>query len=157
MLDSLNQSRLSQLHPKVNALGASLIAEAAKRGIPVLITQGLRTWEEQDALYAKGRTVAPIGKQYIVTKAKGGQSYHNFGLAFDLAPLDSVGKADWDTSHPSWKVLAEIGKSLGLEWGGDWVGFKDLPHFQYTAGISLATCRTLYTKGQLNAVWAAVK
>jgi peptidoglycan L-alanyl-D-glutamate endopeptidase CwlK len=87
----------------------------AQAGIPLLITQSLRTWEEQDALYAKGRTVAPIGAKYIVTSDKGGQSWHNFGLAFDIVVLDSMGTADWDTSHPGWAKAAEVGKSVGLE------------------------------------------
>jgi peptidoglycan LD-endopeptidase CwlK len=119
------------------------------------VTQGLRTWEEQDALYAKGRSVAPLGKKYFVTMAKGGQSYHNFGLAFDIVVLDSVGKADWDPSHAGWKEAAVVGKSLGLEWGGDWKTFKDLPHFQYIGGLPLKTCCELYPSG-LPAVWQRV-
>jgi peptidoglycan L-alanyl-D-glutamate endopeptidase CwlK len=128
----------------------------AQAGVTLLVTQGLRTWEEQDALHAKGRTVAPIGKKYVVTNAKGGQSYHNFGLAFDIVVLDSVGKANWDATHPGWKTAATIGKSLGLAWGGDWKTFKDTPHFQYTGGLSLPHCRDLYTAGGLPEVWRAV-
>jgi len=90
-----------------------------------------------------------------VTKARGGQSYHNFGLAFDIVILDSIGKATWDTTHPGWKVSADIGKSLGLEWGGDWTGFKDIPHFQYTGGVSLATCRELFPSG-LEGIWRQI-
>jgi peptidoglycan L-alanyl-D-glutamate endopeptidase CwlK len=119
------------------------------------VTQGLRTFAEQDALYAVGRTKAPIGKQYIVTNARGGQSWHNFGLAFDIVVLDSVGKFDWDASHPGWRKAAELGKSVGLEWGGDWKGFKDRPHFQYTGGLTLAQCREWYAGG-LAVVWEKV-
>src|SRR2546427_295988 len=106
-------------------------------------------------VYAKGRTVPPIGKKYIVTKAKGGQSYHNFGLAFDIVVLDSLGKADWDTNHPGWNKAGDLGKSVGLEWGGDWKSFKDLPHFQYTGGLTLEECRELFPSG-LEAIWAKV-
>ena len=126
----LNEQRLSHIHPIVAARGRSMIDLCAHDGVTLLVTQGLRTWEEQDALFAKGRTVSPIGKKFIVTNARGGQSYHNFGLAFDIVVLDSVGKADWDTSHPGWKRSAELGKSVGLEWGGDWKTFRDGPHFQ---------------------------
>ncbi|TLY41369.1 MAG: M15 family metallopeptidase [Nitrospirae bacterium] len=94
-------------------------------------------------------------KKYIVTKAKGGQSYHNFGLAFDIVVLDSLGKADWDTNHPGWKKAGDLGKSVGLEWGGDWKSFKDLPHFQYTGGLTLEECRELFPSG-LEAIWAKV-
>jgi hypothetical protein len=148
----LNEQRLSRLYPVLAIRARCMVELCAYEGIPILITQGLRTWEEQDALYAKGRTVSPLGKQHIVTNAKGGQSFHNFGLAFDIVVLDSVGKADWDVAHPSWKRSAEIGKSLGLEWGGDWKSFKDMPHFQYVGDLTTARCRELYPSS-LQAIW----
>jgi hypothetical protein len=151
----INEKRLATVHPGLAARARAMLALCSQREVPLLITQGLRTWQEQDRLYAIGRTTDPIGKKYVVTNAKGGQSYHNFGLAFDIVVLDSLGKADWDSSHLGWKVAAEVGKSLGLEWGGDWTGFKDVPHFQYTGRISLARCRELYSSG-LEPIWAEV-
>jgi len=152
---ALSAERLAKLHPVVTLRGRCMVDLCAEAGLALLVTQGLRTWAEQDALYAKGRTVAPVGQKHIVTKAKGGQSWHNFGLAFDIVVLDSVGKADWDSSHPGWRKAAQLGKSVGLEWGGDWRGFKDLPHFQYTGGLTLAECRALHAGG-LGAVWEKV-
>lgn len=149
----LNEQRLGQLHPVLAIRGRCMIELCAEAGIAVLVTQGLRTWEEQDALYAIGRTKPPEGK--IVTKAKGGYSYHNFGLAFDIVVLDAVGKADWNTEHPSWQRAAELGKSVGLEWGGDWKSFKDVPHFQYIGGLTTAQCRELFPSG-LQAIWDQV-
>jgi peptidoglycan L-alanyl-D-glutamate endopeptidase CwlK len=67
-----------------------------------------------------------------------------------------VGKNDWDVSHPGWAKAAELGKSVGLEWGGDWKGFKDMPHFQYTGGLSLAECQGL-AHGGLPPLWARVR
>src|SRR5262245_49894508 len=93
-LTTLTEERLSLVHPGLGSRGRTLMALCAQAGIAILVTQGLRTWKEQDALYAKGRTAPPIGKKYIVTNAKGGSSWHNFGLAFDIVVLDSVGKAD---------------------------------------------------------------
>jgi D-alanyl-D-alanine dipeptidase len=151
----LSEQRLARLHPAVATRARAMLELAAHQGAELLVTQGLRTWEEQDTLYAKGRNVAPIGKKYVVTNAKGGQSYHNFGLAFDVMVLDAIGKADWDASHPGWRIAADAGKSVGLEWGGDWSGFKDIPHFQYTAGLTLARCRQLYPSG-LQMVWTEV-
>lgn len=145
---NLNTQRLARVNPTVAQLGLRMVDACAQAGLAILITQGLRTWEEQDALYAQGRT-AP-GK--IVTNARGGQSWHNFGLAFDIVVLDSVGKADWDTAHPGWSRAAAIGKSLGLEWGGDWPTFKDLPHFQKIGDLTLEVCRDLYPQG-LDAIW----
>ncbi|MGG3893190.1 LysM peptidoglycan-binding domain-containing protein [Geobacillus stearothermophilus] len=130
------EKKLQGVHPVVVAKARQLIEEAYREGINVIITQGLRTVEEQNALYAQGRTKP--GK--IVTNAKGGYSYHNFGLAFDFAILNPDGSVSWNVDE-KWKRVAQIGKSLGLEWGGDWKDFKDYPHFQYTFGLSLADLR----------------
>lgn len=150
---TLSEQRLAKVHPKLASRGSCLIDLCAQDGFAILVTTALRTREEQDLLYAKGRTIDPIGRKYIATKAKGGRSWHNFGLAFNIVILNSVGKADWDTSHPGWKRSGELGKSLGLEWGGDWQGLKDFPHFQYTGGLTLARCRKLNPDG-LDAIWA---
>lgn len=152
----LSEQRLGQVHPVLATRARSLIDLCAHAGVTLMVTQGLRTWEEQDALYAKGRTVPPIGKQYVVTMAKGGQSFHNFGLAIDVVVLDSAGKSDWDATHPGWALAGQLGGSVGLEWGGSWKTFKDLPHFQYTGGLSLADCRELHPLG-LPGIWERVK
>ena len=149
---ALSDQRLSGLHPVVASRARAMLDLCSLSGLAILVTQGVRTWEEQDALFARGRTVPPLGASHIVTKARGGQSYHNFGLAFDIIVLDSMGKTDWNTSHPGWKRAAEAGRSVGLEWGGDWKGFKDIPHFQYSGGLSLAECRALVADG-IEAVW----
>lgn len=150
---ALNAQRLARVHPRLAALALRMVDLCAAAGVGVLITQGLRTWEEQDELYAQGRSKPGD----IVTKAKGGQSWHNFGLAFDIVVLDSLSKADWDTAHPGWRQAAAVGKSLGLEWGGDWKSFKDLPHFQLVNGLTLARCRELFQQGGgLEKIWEQV-
>jgi D-alanyl-D-alanine carboxypeptidase-like protein/LysM domain-containing protein len=149
---ALSDQRLNGLHPIVASRARAMLDLCSLSGLAILVTQGVRTWEEQDALYAKGRTLPPIGASHFVTKSKGGQSYHNFGLAFDIVVLDSMGKTEWNISHPGWKRAAEAGQSVGLEWGGAWRGFKDIPHFQYTGGLTLAECRTLFAEG-IEAVW----
>jgi peptidoglycan L-alanyl-D-glutamate endopeptidase CwlK len=151
----LSLQRLEPLHSAVRTRGRALITACAEAGLAILITQGLRSWKEQDALYRKGRTVPPIGEKYWVTMAKGGQSYHNFGLAFDIVVLNALGKADWNSKHPGWAAAGELGATLGLEWGGTWKKRKDLPHFQYTGGISLHDCCELYPAG-LSEVWSRV-
>jgi len=150
-----NEQRLASVHPVVAMRARAMVEQCAAAGVPILITQGFRSIDEQDQLYAKGRTEPPIGKAYIVTKAKGGQSWHNFGLAFDIGVLDSMGKVDWNDDHPGWARAAVIGKSLGLEWGGDWTGFKDLPHYQYTGPLTLPDARRLIAAG-LQSVWNQV-
>lgn len=104
----------------------TMLNTAAARGFRYVATNGFRSYEDQDALYAKGRT-APGG---IVTKAKGGQSYHQFYCAIDfvLDASDQPGlQPDYDDAH--FVVLAEEAVKAGLDAGYYWQ-FKDTPHVQ---------------------------
>jgi peptidoglycan L-alanyl-D-glutamate endopeptidase CwlK len=123
---------LDSLKPKVRRMAEQLLAECKKKGIAVAITQTLRTIEEQDRLYASGRTVP--GR--IVTQARGGYSMHNYGVAFDVCPIKN-GKADW-SDLAAFDRIGAVGSALGLEWGGSWKKFRDRPHFQFTAGYAIA-------------------
>lgn len=116
---------LDDLRPAVKAKAECFLGKAKAAGHDVLITCTLRTMDEQAALYAQGRTVP--GKR--VTKAKPGQSAHNFGLAFDFVPMIG-GKPEWSGKHPVWQELGAMAEACGLEWGGRWRGFLDLPHCQ---------------------------
>lgn len=140
---------LRDLAPALRDRGRRLLDECLAGGLRLAITQGLRTWEQQEALFAQGRT-AP-GR--IVTNARGGQSYHNFGLAFDVVVLNGEGRMVWDPAHPGWRMAAETGKRLGLAWGGDWRSFRDLPHFERRGRLGLQRCRQLFHSGGLTAVW----
>lgn len=130
-----------RLLPTVAEKRDTLIARANWSGIPILITAGFRSINEQNRLYAQGRTEP--GK--IVTNAKGGESLHNFGLAIDFALLNKNGEAIWDMKYDGnengkhdWDEVVAIAKELSFSWGGDWQGdFKDYPHLQIDFGLSL--------------------
>lgn len=127
--------RLEDLHPTVRAKCLAHIAACRAAGIDLLVTSTLRTKAEQAALYAQGRT-AP-GR--IVTNAKPGQSFHNYGLAYDVVPL-RAGKPVWGTKGDDlalWKAVGALGKEQGLEWAGDWTRFREYPHFQWSGGLTL--------------------
>jgi len=110
-------------------------------GVPVKIISGNRTYADQAKLYAQGRTQSGN----IVTNAKPGQSFHNFGVAFDVGVFDP----DYLEESPLYDEAGAIGKSIGFTWGGDWKGRKcDKPHFQYTIGHSLQECRDLMDAGK---------
>lgn len=110
----------------------AFIDKCAAQGIKVGITSTYRSFQEQDALYAQGRTTAGS----VVTNAKGGQSMHNFKVALDFCPMTSDGRFEWNDKATFTKI-GMIGESCGFEWGGRWVSFLDLPHLQYTAGYTL--------------------
>jgi peptidoglycan L-alanyl-D-glutamate endopeptidase CwlK len=117
-----------------------------------------RSPEEQDALYAQGRTKP--GK--IITNAKAWQSIHNYGLAFDIVLLldkDGDGKFEsvsWDTMKDfdgdkiaDWGKVVKYFKSKGWFWGGDWKSIPDTPHFQYDFGYTWQELNALRLKGKV--------
>lgn len=134
---------LNKLHPHVKKQAEKLEVNANKRltKYSMKITHGFRSFAEQNALYAQGRTT----KGSKVTNAKGGQSMHNFGLAIDICLITPDGKkAVWDTKSDfdkdgkaDWMEVVEEAKKLGFAWGGDWKGFYDAPHFEMTGGLTL--------------------
>ena len=89
---------------------------------PIILSEGFRSFKTQKAYYAKGRT--KTGK--IITQAKEGQSYHQYGLAADLI----FKRYGWNPPSGWWDILGVEAKKLGLEWGGDWK-FRDVAHVQY--------------------------
>jgi peptidoglycan L-alanyl-D-glutamate endopeptidase CwlK len=132
--------KLEDLHPRVAAMARAHIAACAAEGIRIIVTFTFRSNETQAALYAQGRTKP--GK--VVTNAKAGSSFHNYGLAYDVVPLDAASKADWATSGAAakrWARIGALGKSLGLRWGGDFKSIKDLPHFEWSGDLTLADLR----------------
>lgn len=126
-----NSRDLKDLLPVVAAKCDAFISTCKAQGIDVLITSTLRDNESQDALYAQGRTTAGN----IVTNAKAGQSFHNYGCAFDFVPLVN-GKAMWNDSK-LFERCGVIAESCGLEWAGRWKSFKELAHCQYTGGLTI--------------------
>lgn len=123
---------ISSLLPKVQVMAHAFIDKCAAQGIKVGITSTYRSFQEQDALYAQGRTTAGS----VVTNAKGGQSMHNYKVALDFCPMTADGNFEWNDKAMFTKI-GMIGESCGFEWGGRWVSFLDLPHLQYTAGYTL--------------------
>lgn len=135
-MDKYTKQRISFLHPTVKEEVTKIIEEcdlALTGKAKIRITQGLRTFEEQDALYAQGRTKP--GKK--VTNAKAGQSIHNYGFAVDICLVIDGKTAAWDTVKDwdndkvaDWYECVKIFAKHGWEWGGNWKTFKDLPHFE---------------------------
>ena len=136
--------KLEDLHPRVQTMARALLDKAAASGIPLTVTFTLRSMETQDALYAQGRTKP--GK--IVTNARAGYSFHNFGLALDVVPTELLKLPNWGDAPATqrrandlWAKLGAIGKSIGFRWGGDFTTIKDRPHFEWSGGLTLADLR----------------
>lgn len=128
----MSASRIG-LDPEFAKKLVRLESRLASLGIKVILTWGFRSVEEQNRLYAKGRTTPGS----IVTNARGGYSWHNFGLGADYAFVIN-GKVTW---KGQWDVFGRIARECGLEWGGSWKKIRDRPHVQWTKGRTLAQMR----------------
>lgn len=146
MIDPRSAKVIGTLLLKVQPTFANLLIELKKhfqeKGIECKYISGHRTYAEQDALYAKGRT-APGP---IVTKARGGFSNHNFGVAVDVGLFLPDGRYLGDT--PFYRDIGKVvAKFPTLEWGGDWK-FVDEPHIQWKTGLTMAQMRERVKAGQ---------
>lgn len=153
-LDAISLTRLNLVNPKLSAIVTRMAEFMDQSGISFRITQGMRTWTEQDALYAQGRTVPG----QIVTNAKGGESWHNFGCAVDFVPmLNSLPM--WDRAHGGWDAIIKCGKAMNLVSGSEFTK-PDYPHFQMTGRFPLAKpdeeARQIYDQQGAKAFWGEV-
>lgn len=146
-MDARSLTNLNTLHPKFrpSAIQAWAEAQAAMpANVQIIVIQGLRTFAESNALYAQGRT-APGP---IVTKASAGQSYHNYGLAFDFEMLTN-GHED-NIVGPNWLKVVSIMESHGMFWGGHFPdNFHDDPHFENRYGYNWRDLLVKHNKGDL--------
>lgn len=144
----LRRIDLDKLYPPFLERLLDAIADCKAVGRNYVATLGMRTFEEQDALYAKGRTTishvlcnCPSRKHLLghtVTNAPGGLSAHNYGLAVDFFA------GDWDPA--SYALLGDMVRGRGLIWGGDWK-HPDYPHVQwpgYVSGMELGALKEVF-------------
>jgi peptidoglycan L-alanyl-D-glutamate endopeptidase CwlK len=123
-----NEEHILTLYPAIQNDMAEFAAECAHLG--AFIYYSRRSFELQAHLYALGRTIKnPEG---IVTNAKPGLSFHNYGLAIDLVFKTSAGEWTWDKPRSLWMKLGSIAAEHGIEHGDR--GYEDLPHFQKVFG-----------------------
>lgn len=143
MRDGISHDRALLLHPKVRDEIIAIIDQIEAKwplSTKIRIVQGLRTIEEQDKLYAKGRTTA--GPK--VTNARGGKSYHNYGLAIDFVVMEGV-KIYWEHKFNP-QVVAAF-KAAGWKWGGEFKSIVDKPHFEKSFGYTVSQLLAKYKKG----------
>lgn len=126
---------IHDLQPKVAVMCREFIHRCRQQRIDVLIYCTYRDEEAQTQLYEQGR----ISQGRIVTNAKAGQSYHNWRCAFDFVPMVH-GKPAWNDAK-LYEKCGQIAESVGLEWAGRWMRFREYPHCQYSAGITLKQFR----------------
>lgn len=159
MLDQPTLYKIKLLHPSIREQVLDLYTNKI---VPTLtgdyfcrFAYTYRSFEEQDLLYAQGRTKLfdKDGRRLgIVTQAKGGESMHNFALAIDIV-LVSGKTASWDTAKDwdkdgksDWLEVVDVFRSAGWEWGGVWK-FKDYPHVQFPTEYTTKQLLKKYNSG----------
>jgi peptidoglycan L-alanyl-D-glutamate endopeptidase CwlK len=154
-LDILTVERIKTMHPderkELLEDYAYVNEKLLGKGVRLRFAYTYRTPAEQDQIFKQ---------RPKVTNAKGWQSIHNYGLAFDIVllyDLDNNGTfetASWDMKKDfdndkvaDWMEVTNYFKSKGWEWGGDWKNFKDAPHFQKVKGLTWQALKEKVDKG----------
>lgn len=152
-MDAVSEQRLALVHPRLRDKVYAAMAAMAAKGTYFRVAQGLRTYAEQDALYAQGRSTPG----HRVTNARGGYSNHNFGCAVDCFPFltGASGEINFDANTQQFKAMVSSLKAQNLTWGGAWETIPDAPHFQLpdVPVTPTAADRAAFAKGGLAAVW----
>lgn len=147
-MDAITISRIDKSHPRIKELLLNQYKEINRRlpkHVRLRFSHVYRSPEEQDLLFKQ---------RPKVTNAKGWQSIHNYGLAFDVVILYDKDKngtfetASWDVSDVNFLAVVKYFKSKGWEWGGDWKTFKDAPHFQMAFGHTAKSLKALIDTGK---------
>lgn len=141
--DRRTEQKISSLSIRAQREAREFMARALSHGVNVKIISGTRTYQEQNQLFRQGRygNSGPV-----ITRARGGQSNHNFGIAWDIGIFGEDGS--YSTSQSDYDAVAEYAVG-SLVWGGSWRSFKDSPHYQLaTADTRIAWVRTRFEQGE---------
>lgn len=148
MDDPTKQNRdLNWLYPDLRVRYFKLCEEMKNHYKPIFITDGFRTFERQAWIHKT---------QATVQSALPGDSWHNYGLAFDVA---FYGANPYAETNP-WEDLRRMAVMHGLEpiskfnTKGELIG--DRPHFQIRYGLSLDEVKNLFKVNGIVSVWAKI-
>jgi peptidoglycan L-alanyl-D-glutamate endopeptidase CwlK len=141
--DPRTETNITSLVPAAQIKARQFMNAVKGRPLTYRIISGTRTYAEQDALAAQ---------RPKVTNAKGGQSNHNFGIAWDVGIFEN-GKYFEGKPGKEDKAYVELGQLIktnmaGVEWGGNWTSFVDKPHYQLATGKTVSQIRALLEKGK---------
>jgi peptidoglycan L-alanyl-D-glutamate endopeptidase CwlK len=145
--DGQTERSIHTLHLRAQEAARACLTAIRAAGINARIISGTRTYAEQNLLFRKGRFGNPPP---IVTKATGGKSNHNFGIAWDIGIFAQNGA--YLGESPLYNQAGPVALAagiVGLEWGGNWTSFTDQPHYQLaTPGLSLSQVQQRFESGQ---------
>lgn len=142
--DQRTERNIRSLMPVAQEAARKTLEKIIVSGTDARIISGTRSYAEQNELFRQGRIGNPGSK---VTNARGGQSWHNFGLAWDIGIFSASGT--YQTTSGPYNAVSALAKSVpGTQWGGDWTSFKDPPHYQtIPAGQSITQAQKHFEAG----------
>jgi peptidoglycan LD-endopeptidase CwlK len=140
--DARSEKNIRTLLPQAQEAARKSLVQLHAAGTDARVLSGTRSYGEQNTLFRQGRFGNPGAK---VTNAKGGQSWHNFGRAWDIGIF--IG-GQYQTGSAPYKTASEVALLPGVEWGGNWTSFPDMPHYQWkTAGQKITAARAFFESG----------
>jgi len=140
--DVRSEANIRSLTLRAQTEARSLLTRLLGSGINARIISGTRTYLAQEALYRQGR----FGDtRPVVTKARGGHSNHNFGVAWDIGIFTATG--GYVTKDAAYREGSSVALSQSIEWGGHWMTFPDLPHYQLKLSGTVAQLRSRFEVG----------
>lgn len=162
----VSRMRIGKLYPGLRPIANRVLQDVfiqTRRKMNVV--QGLRSFEDQLAVYSQGRqlqgdTWVVVDRGKIVTNARPGLSWHCYGLAFDCAWMGAdpyLLSEDEGIRDQLWKSYEDVVRSHGMKAGADFHlinGVDDIPHAELTYGLTIAQALELYNHGGLQGVWA---
>ncbi len=140
--DTRSEALIATLQLPAQRAARAFLARARARGIDARIISATRSYEEQNRLFRQGRYGNPGCK---VTNARGGQSNHNFAIAWDIGVFSG---GTYLKGVSAYENAARACLIDDLVWGGTWQTFRDTPHYQLANGLSTAQTRALFEAGQ---------
>jgi peptidoglycan L-alanyl-D-glutamate endopeptidase CwlK len=164
-VDLTTKNKIAKLHPKIRLEVAQIVEEIEKvltGSAKIRINEGFRSFDYQNGLYALGRTkINPDGKSpkkplgNVVTNARAGSSFHNYGLAVDFCLIIDGKVASWNTLKDfdgdkvaDWNEVVKIFKAHNFVWGGDFRSILDKPHFEKPFGFTWRQLLEKYNAGK---------
>lgn len=144
MFDVRTEACIATLATAAQQQARVCIRHILNSGLIARIISGTPTYEEQNTLYRKGRFNNPGPR---VTNARGGESNHNFGVAWDIGIFTTGG--GYLTDGIQYTQAGQAGKSTLVEWGGEWIKFVDKPHYQLRMPIPVSELRRRFEEGSL--------
>lgn len=142
--DTRTEGVIQTLMPKAQISARQFMQLATHAPFQVKLLSGTRTYAEQNVLF---------GQRPVVTKARGGQSNHNFGIAWDVG-IFVDGSYYTGRNAKEDKAYVDLSKiimptlSKDIEWGGAWKSITDKPHYGLLTNKSISQVRALFEAGK---------